>query len=347
MMTVVLALLWIRFVWSRNSALKKRRVRVGGENFARLPGSAALWASHWYCLPTARIGDDDVSSWPFSVGLLVKFVHFLGSLHWPLGVGDLGVGGVSYLELLILYEQWAGERLVIESALPFARRAGRPISVSAVPVGPGIDIGRSCRFLGSLFRFLALLPGGLRRFLPCRIGANHCRLRHLGWEKCGHGLTSRPRETSHPGFLDSLLVVFGYPEGSGRLLLSGDLPLRFCSSNFALRRPSWGLPDFGGVRALSSKYASSRVVEPLDSRGLARPVGCWVRGAGGIWKRMRLTKKTDGSLVRRCGDPHVFHGIRWKRLRSFDEVLGFGAHDDKRRRFSSHERVSFPREGVG
>ena len=123
----------------------------------------------------------------------------------------LGLVGVSYLELLILYEKWAGERLVIESAVPFARRVGRPISVSAVPVGPGIDIGRSCRFLGSLVRFLALSPGGLIRFLPCRIGANHCRLRHLGWEKCGHGLTSRPRETSHPELLDSLLEVFGLP----------------------------------------------------------------------------------------------------------------------------------------
>ena len=116
----------------------------------------------------------------------------------------LGVGEVSYLDLLILYEKWAGERLVIESAVPFAGRAGRPISVSAVPVGPGIDIGRSCRFLGSLFRFLALLPGGLVRFMPCHIGADHCRLRHSGWEKCGHGLTSRPRETSHPGFFGFL-----------------------------------------------------------------------------------------------------------------------------------------------
>ena len=106
-------------VWSRNYTLKKRRVRVCDDNFARLPGSAALWASHWYCLPIARIGDDDISSWPFSVGLLVKIVHFLGSLHWPQGVGDLGVGGVSYLELLILYEQWAGERLVVESVLWF------------------------------------------------------------------------------------------------------------------------------------------------------------------------------------------------------------------------------------
>ena len=199
-------------------------------NFAKLPGSVSLRASDWYRLPVARIGDHDVSSWPFSVGLLLKIVHFLGSLHWPRGADDLGVGGVSYLELLVLYERCAGERLVIEGAVPFARLVFRPISVSAVPVGPGIDIGRSCRFLGSLFRFLALLPGGLTRFLPCGIGANHCRLRHSGWEKCGHGLTSRPT----PDFLDSLLEVFGYPVGSGGLLLSGELPLRFSSGNFCL-----------------------------------------------------------------------------------------------------------------
>ena len=231
-------------------------------------------------------------------------------MHWPRGAGDLGIGGGSYLELLILYERWTGERLVVESAVPFARRVGRPISVSAVPVGPGIDIGRSCRFLGSLVRFLALLPGGLIRFMPCRNGANHCRLRHLGWEKCGHGLTSRPRDTSHSGFLDSLLEVFGYPQGSGGLLLSGELPLRFCSGNFALRRPSWGLPDSGGVQALlSGSGPDLSVVELPAAQGRAHSVGCWTKGAGGTWKRMRLTKKTDGSLVRRRGIPHVFHGV--------------------------------------
>ena len=124
-----------------------------------------------------------------------------------------GLGGGSYLELLILYERWAGERLVTEGAVPFARRVGRPISVSAVLVGPGIDTGRSCRFLGSLFMFLALLPGGLIRFMPCHTGANHCRLRHLGWEKCGHGLTSRPRETSHPGFFGFLTCSLWLPCG--------------------------------------------------------------------------------------------------------------------------------------
>ena len=34
---------------------------------------------------------------------------------------------------------------------------------------------------------LCLLPGGLGRFVPWSIGADHCRLRHVGWEKSGHG----------------------------------------------------------------------------------------------------------------------------------------------------------------
>ena len=83
-------------------------------------------------------------------------------------------------------------------------RPGRPISVSAVPFGPGIDMWRSCRFIGALMRPLCLLPGGLRRFVPCSLGANHCRLRHMCWEKCGHGLTSRPRESASELFLDEL-----------------------------------------------------------------------------------------------------------------------------------------------
>ena len=70
------------------------------------------------------------------------------------------------MELLILYELWAGERLSLEKAHPRYLRVGRPISVSAVPFGPGIDIWRSCRFIGALMRSLCLLPGGLRRFVP-------------------------------------------------------------------------------------------------------------------------------------------------------------------------------------
>ena len=122
------------------------------------------------------------------LGLLVKISLFRRSLHWPVDAGDLGVGGVSYLEGLILYEQWAGERLVLEKAVPLRGRAGRPISVSAVSIGPGIDIWRTKRFLGTTFRFLDRLHGALGQFLPCRIGAHHCRLRHICWEECRHGL---------------------------------------------------------------------------------------------------------------------------------------------------------------
>ena len=115
---------------------------------------------------------------------------FLGSLHWPAGGMDLGVGGISHVELLILYELWAGEGLSSEKAHPRYLRPGRPISVSAVPFCPSIDFWRSCRFIGATMWSLCLLPGELVRFVPCSIAANHCRLRHTGWEKCGHGLTS-------------------------------------------------------------------------------------------------------------------------------------------------------------
>ena len=70
--------------------------------------------------------------------ILVKWVTFPGTLRWPAAVADLGLGGVSHVETLLLFELWAGERLVLERALPRYRRPGRPISVSTVPFGPGI-----------------------------------------------------------------------------------------------------------------------------------------------------------------------------------------------------------------
>ena len=75
---------------------------------------------------------------------------------------------------------------------------------------------------GTLVRYFVLLLhclGGIRRFVSFEVGANHCRLRHTGWERCGHGLTSRPREPASEGFLNELLVLFGYPSGSAAALL--------------------------------------------------------------------------------------------------------------------------------
>ena len=134
---------------------------------------------------------------------------------------------------------------------------GAQFQVSAVPFGPGIDIWRSCRFIGALMRSLCLLPGGLRRFVPCSIGANHCRLRHLGWEKCGHGLTSRPRESASELFLNELLRLFRYPPKSGRALLNGTLPLRYCVVRFAHSTSTWRLPVSGQVCRLVAAYSGS------------------------------------------------------------------------------------------
>ena len=167
---------------------KKRQIRVFLWEFACVPGPVGLWRHGSLSWPCIEVCEGDVGFWPYSVGLLVKLCSLLSSLHWPSAVDDLGVGGVSFVELLILFERWAGERLVLEMSVPKSRRLYRPISVSAVPVGPSIDIWRSCRFLGAMLRALGDLPGCLGSFLPCRIGANHCRLLSIGWERCGHGL---------------------------------------------------------------------------------------------------------------------------------------------------------------
>ena len=85
---------------------------------AFLPGPLGIWDSEWVTMPATAICVDDIAHWPYTPGLLVKWVAFLGTLHWPAGGADLGVGGISYVELLILYELWAGERLSLEKALP-------------------------------------------------------------------------------------------------------------------------------------------------------------------------------------------------------------------------------------
>ena len=79
-----------------------------------------------FVLPTLPIGPTLLVYW--SSGF-----PFSGGLHWPTSGMDLGVGGICYLELLILYELWAGARLSLEKDHPRYLRPGRPFSVSVVP----------------------------------------------------------------------------------------------------------------------------------------------------------------------------------------------------------------------
>ena len=104
-------------VWSAGALPNRRRLVHAVRDRAFLPGPPGLWDSDWVNIPASTFCAADIALWPYTPGLLVKWVSFL-ALHWPAGGPDLGVGGISYLELLILYELWAGERLSLEKACP-------------------------------------------------------------------------------------------------------------------------------------------------------------------------------------------------------------------------------------
>ena len=141
--------------------------------------------------------------------------------------------------MLILDENWTGERLCIKLAVLTNSRNRRLIGITLVPKGPGIESWRSCRFLGSMFRSLNDLPGGLGRFIPCKLGGNHCRLRHIGWEHSGHGLTSGSREKADPCVLGPLLLLFVF------FPLGAHSELRYSRVPFARKLTTWSLPAEG------------------------------------------------------------------------------------------------------
>ena len=117
-------------VWDQGSKpqVRKLAVRVTVD-LASLPGPPGFLNSAWMQVHAGHITCDDIAAWPYSVAVLVRFTSFLSSLHWPSGSVDLGHYGISFLELLILFEQWAGYRLLGEKVVRPHVRAGRPISV--------------------------------------------------------------------------------------------------------------------------------------------------------------------------------------------------------------------------
>ena len=139
------------------------------------------------------------------------------------------------MELLILFEQWAGHRLLSEKVARPHVRAGRPILLPSVPVSEGIEIRHGCQFLSSLVRALS----------KRKLGSHLSRLRHLGWNQCSHGLDSRPLESCHHQCPKALCGVLGYPRGSALELLDGTLKLRHCTNLFTKRFPPWSLPRVG------------------------------------------------------------------------------------------------------
>ena len=230
------------------------------------------------------------------------------------------------MELLILFEQWAGHRLLSEKVTRPHVRAGRPILLPSVPVSEGIEVRHWCQFLSSLIRALAKLPGGLGRFMPCNLGSHLSRLRHVGWNQCSHGLDSRPLESCHHQCLKALCGVFGYPKGSALELQDGTLKLRHCTDLFTKRFPPWSLPMVGSGNGKRHSVTTDHLPDISSTVG----------------KRVRLTKKTRPSASSHViPDPDPGHSTprRWKRLRP-PSSEGEGSE-------VGVPRNLFPRLGVG
>ena len=104
-------------------------------------------------------------------------------LFAPAQVDDFGEGGFSYSEHLLLYE------LCALKSFAWVSVTRAPDFCVGCSTGMGMIIWRICRYVGGAY--LVARP--------------------IRWEHGGHGLTSRPRETTEEPFLDELLRLFGYP----------------------------------------------------------------------------------------------------------------------------------------
>ena len=223
------------------------------------------------------------------------------------------------MELLILFERLLSEKVTRPHV-----RANRPILIPSIPVSEGIEIRHGCQYVSSLVRALAKLPGGLGRFLPCGLGSHMSRLRHLGWNQCSHGLTSRPLESCHHQCLKAVCGVLEYPKGSALELLDGTLKLRHCTTIFTMRFPPWSLPGVG------NGGGKRQFITP----------GYLLEAGSTVGKRVRLTRKTRPGASSMF-TPDLGHPTprRWKRLRP-PSSEGVGGEVGGLRNL-------FPRLGVG
>ena len=126
------------------------------------------------------------------------------------------------------------------------------------------------------------------------------RLRHLGWNQCSYGLTSRPLESCHHQCLEAVCEVFGLSQrvSFGASGWHAGAPTLYY--HFTKRFPPWSLPrvgNWGGKR---------QSITPGHLLGESGQVG----------KRVRLTRKTrPGVSSHIILDPEHPTPRRWKRSR--------------------------------
>ena len=101
-------------VWSAGTAPKKRKVDRVVRDSAWLPGPVILWTGGWQGWPDIGVTRHDVAVWLYFMVLVLFFVQ--GVFPRKLFAGLLRLltlvwAGRLYVELLVVFELWAGERL--------------------------------------------------------------------------------------------------------------------------------------------------------------------------------------------------------------------------------------------
>ena len=131
-------------VWSDGSAPKERRVSVRDRAF--LLGPPDLWVGSWITVAHTPVSCRDIEVWPYSVGMLVKWVAFLHSLHWP-------VVDVHDAADVFLYRDSS-----IAPLLDMRRRFKAVIDVLDAMIRYGISLSRSVELTAQWDRILAVGP---------------------------------------------------------------------------------------------------------------------------------------------------------------------------------------------
>ena len=202
-----------------------------------------------------------------------------------------------------MFEVYSGHRLQTEKTVRPHLHSRRPLVFSGFSVGLGQEIRHGCQFLHSLFSALGHLAGGLARFIPCQPSAHYARLSQKGWGRYGHGLSSRPRESCDHQFLTLLLHFFGDPDGAATELFNGTLKLRYSSTPFSKKFPSWSVSDLPGYLPMVGPGPGPSVHFPDHDPVLERPA-----------KRLRITGKSPALRRESFSRDGLPTPKRWERL---------------------------------
>ena len=159
--------------------------------------------------------------------------------------------------MLILFEQWAGHRLLSEKVTRPHIRPNRPILIPSAPVSEGVEIRHGCQFVSSLVR---ACPSSLTVWVgSCHVVLVPTCQGFVIWGGINAPTVSPQDHWNHviTNALGAVCGVLGYPKVSAAEHLDGSLKFRYCTSIFTKQFPSWVLPRLGkGVGKRSAQLSS-------------------------------------------------------------------------------------------